>query len=106
MMNVFEPVRVNGKLMAKCIQSGEFAAEGLIRPVQLVNAEKLGQNLLVTPTGRVTRIDAPTSTRATTPGKLSFLSVIETRDPEVMFNNLERLTKMVGRGIQPSLRRH
>jgi hypothetical protein len=103
MMNVFEPVRVNGRLMAKCIQSGEFAAEGLIRPVQLVNAERLGQNLLLTPTGRVTRIDAPTSTRATTPGKLSFLSVIETRDPEVMFNNLERLTKMVGRGIQPSL---
>lgn len=102
-MNVFEPVRVNGRLMAKCIQSGEFAAEGLIRPVQLVNAERLGQNLLLTPTGRVTRIDAPTSTRATTPGKLSFLSVIETRDPEVMFNNLERLTKMVGRGIQPSL---
>jgi len=29
--------------------------------------------------------------------------VLEKRDPQVMFNNLERLTKMVGRGIQPSL---
>ncbi len=27
----------------------------------------------------------------------------ESRDPEVMFDNLTRLTKMVGRGIQPSL---
>jgi hypothetical protein len=34
---------------------------------------------------------------------MSFLSVVETRDPETMFGNLERLTKMVGRGIQPSL---
>ena len=31
------------------------------------------------------------------------MSVVEKRDPKVMFNNLERLTKMVGRGIQPSL---
>jgi hypothetical protein len=34
---------------------------------------------------------------------MSFLSVLDTRNPEVMFGNLERLTKMVGRGIQPSL---
>jgi len=34
---------------------------------------------------------------------MSFLNVLEKRDPQVMFNNLERLTKMVGRGIQPSL---
>ena len=31
------------------------------------------------------------------------MTVVEKRDPKVMFNNLERLTKMVGRGIQPSL---
>jgi hypothetical protein len=31
------------------------------------------------------------------------MSVIEKRDPKQMFNNLERLTKMVGKGIQPSL---
>ena len=34
---------------------------------------------------------------------MSFMSVVETRNPETMFGNLERLTKMVGRGIQPSL---
>jgi hypothetical protein len=37
------------------------------------------------------------------PAKLSFMTVTESRDPEVMFDNLTRLTKMVGRGIQPSL---
>ncbi len=31
------------------------------------------------------------------------MTVVEKRDPKVMFSNLERLTKMVGRGIQPSL---
>jgi Cdc6-like AAA superfamily ATPase len=31
------------------------------------------------------------------------MTVVETRNPETMFANLERLTKMVGRGIQPSL---
>ena len=31
------------------------------------------------------------------------MTVVEKRDPKVMFDNLERLTKMVGRGIQPSL---
>ena len=34
---------------------------------------------------------------------MSFRQVITKRDPKVMFDNLERLTKMVGRGIQPSL---
>jgi len=37
------------------------------------------------------------------PGKMSFMTVVETRDPADMFENLESLTKMVGRGIQPSL---
>jgi hypothetical protein len=31
------------------------------------------------------------------------MTVVESRNPEEMFGNLERLTKMVGRGIQPSL---
>jgi hypothetical protein len=31
------------------------------------------------------------------------MTVVEKRDPKKMFKNLERLTKMVGRGIQPSL---
>ena len=102
-MKVFEAVRVKGKLMAKCVTTGEFAPKDTIRHIQLLNAEKNRQQLMVTPNGRVTRIDAPTTTQASTPGKMSFLNVLEKRDPAVMFSNLERLTKMVGRGIQPSL---
>ncbi len=102
-MRVFEAVRVKGKLMAKCVATGEFAPKDSIRHIQLLNAEKNQQQLLVAPNGRVTRIDAPKSTKATAPAKMSFLNVIEKRDPAVMFSNLERLTKMVGRGIQPSL---
>lgn len=103
MVNVFEAVRVKGKLMAKNVATGEFAPKDLIRHIQLLNAEKNRQQLLVTPNGRVTRIDAPKSSKAAAPGKMSFMTVVESRDPEVMFSNLERLTKMVGRGIQPSL---
>lgn len=103
MMNVFEPVRVKGKLVAKNVKSGEYAGTDLIRHIQLLNAERNRQLLMVAPNGRVTRIDNPQTTLATAPSKLSFMSVVETRNPETMFGNLERLTKMVGRGIQPSL---
>lgn len=106
MLNVFEPVRVKGKLMAKNIKTGEFAPMDLIRQVQLVNAEKNRQVLVVTPSGRVTRVDSQHvdgAEKTTDPGKMSFLTVLDSRDPQVMFGNLERLTKMVGRGIQPSL---
>jgi Cdc6-like AAA superfamily ATPase len=104
MMNVFEAVRVKGKLVAKNVKTGEFAGKDLIRHIQLLNAEKNRQLLMVASNGRVTRVDNPTtSTAPATPMKMSFMSVVETRDPETMFGNLERLTKMVGRGIQPSL---
>lgn len=106
MMNVFEPVRVKGKLFAKNAKTGEFAPKGLIRDVQLRNAEQNREVLMVTTGGRVTRVPAAqvgVSVAAPEASKLSFMSVVETRDPEVMFGNLERLTKMVGRGIQPSL---
>jgi len=103
MVNVFEAVRVKGKLMAKNVATGEFAPKDLIRHIQLINAEKNHQVLMVAPNGRVTRIDAPKTSKPATSGKMSFMTVVESRDPEVMFNNLERLTKMVGRGIQPSL---
>lgn len=104
-MNVFEAVRVKGKLMAKNVNTGEFAPKGLIRDVQLRTAETNREVMMVSASGRVVRvagaaagvsIEAPSS-------KMSFLSVVESRDPEVMFSNLESLTKMVGRGIQPSL---
>jgi len=104
MVNVFEAVRVKGKLMAKNVKTGEFAANGVIRTIQLLNAERDRQLLMVAPNGRVTRIDSAATTEASAVStKMSFLSVVETRDPETMFGNLERLTKMVGRGIQPSL---
>ena len=104
MINVFEAVRVKGKLVAKNVKSGEIAGKDLIRHIQLLNAEKNRQLLMVAPNGRVTRVDNPTtSTTASAPSKMSFMSVVETRNPETMFGNLERLTKMVGRGIQPSL---
>ncbi len=33
----------------------------------------------------------------------AFLQAKEAQDPSEMFKNIERLTKMVGRGLQPSL---
>jgi hypothetical protein len=106
MLNVFEPVRVKGKLFAKNVKTGEFAPKDVIRVVQLRNAESNQEVLVVSGSGRVTRMsrkEAGTAPTATAPAKLSFMTVLESRDPQVMFGNLERLTKMVGRGIQPSL---
>ena len=106
MLNVFEPVRVKGKLMAKNVKTGEFAPKGLIRDVQLRNAESNREVLMVSSTGRVTRmagVEVGVSVTPAAPAKLSFMTVTESRDPEVMFGNLTKLTKMVGRGIQPSL---
>ena len=103
MMNVFHPVRVKGKLVARNEATGSFAPVGLIRDVQLRNAEANGEVLVLnSANGRVTRV-AKSNVGSAAPMKMSFLNVVEKRDPEVMFNNLERLTKMVGRGIQPSL---
>ncbi len=105
-MRVFEAVRVKGKLMAKCVSTGEFAPKGLIRDVQLRTAEANREVLMVSANGRVSRVAAATagvSVAPAAPAKMSFMTVLEGRDPQVMFSNLERLTKMVGRGIQPSL---
>jgi len=106
MMNVFEPVRIKGKLFGKNVKSGEIAAKGVIRDIQLRNAEKNREVLFVAMNGRVTRMpaaEAGVAVKAPAPIKMSFMSVREKRDPQEMFTNLERLTKMVGRGIQPSL---
>jgi hypothetical protein len=61
---------------------------------------------MVSANGRVSRVAAAMAGVAVAPAapaKMSFMTVLEGRDPQVMFSNLERLTKMVGRGIQPSL---
>lgn len=106
MKNVFEAVRVNGKLMAKNTTTGEIAPKNLIRHVQLLNAEKNREVLFVSATGRVTRLPAAEAGVALTPPpvmKMSFLQAKTKQCPDEMFKNIERLTKMVGRGLQPSL---
>ena len=106
MKNVFEAVRVKGKLMAKNTQTGEIAPKNLIRHIQLLNAEKNREVLFVSATGRVTRLPAAEAGVALTPPpvmKMSFLQAKEAQCPDEMFKNIERLTKMVGRGLQPSL---
>ena len=85
MVNVFEAVRVNGKLVARDVKSGVIAGKGLIRDVQLRSAEANGEVLVVSATGRVSRMPkAQTTSAPATPAKMSFLSVLDTRNPEVM----------------------
>jgi len=102
MNNIYKPARIDGKLVAKNVATGSIAPENLIRYIQIRNAEKNKELLVVNGNGRVSRMHN-TSPKSNEPQKLSFMSVVEKRDPKVMFNNLTRLTKMVGRGIQPSL---
>jgi len=98
---MYEAVRIKNKLVAREVNSGKIAPEGLIRQIQLRNAEKENQHIIVDPiSGRITRI-AKTGKAAA--GKSSFLEITEKRDPEVMFTNLRNLTRMVGKGLQPSL---
>ena len=106
MQKVFEPVRVKGKLVARNVATGEIAPDSLVRYIMVNKAEKANQVLMVdTDTGRVKRLARTFATRkaAEDASKMSFRNTLEKRDPKVMFDNLERLTKMVGRGIQPSL---
>jgi len=105
MRNVFEPVKLQGKLVAKCIETGSIAPADKIRDVQIRNAFKNGEVLAVDPdNGRVTRLNASIFGKSTSSGaKLNFMNVTSKRDPQIMFDNLTRLTKMVARGVQPSL---
>jgi len=103
MSNVFEPVRIKGKLFGKNVATGVIAPKDMIRHIQLLNAEKNGEVLLVSATGRVSRMPMAQAGVTPAPQKMSFMQVKQTQDPQVMFDNIERLTKMVGRGIQPSL---
>lgn len=103
MTNVFKPVRIKGKLFGKNVATGEIAGKETIRHIQLLNAEKNNEVLFVSANGRVTRLPQAQAGVAPEAQKMSFMSVKQTQDPEVMFTNIERLTKMVGRGIQPSL---
>ena len=104
--NVFKPVRVKGRILAKNVVTGEIAAKGMIRDTQLRTAEINKELCIVAATGRVTRIPAMemgiVPEKAPKP-KMSFMAVKSEIDPAIMFANIERLTKMVGKGIQPSL---
>lgn len=100
-MNIYEVLRVKKKLVARNISTGVIAADGLIRAIQLRNAEKDNQNLILDPaSGRITRI---AKTGEQLKGKASFSEITANRDPEIMFSNLRNLTKMVAKGLQPSL---
>jgi hypothetical protein len=102
MSNIFEAIQIKGKLFAKELSTGRIATKGEIRDIQIRNAFKEDQHLLVDPvSGRITRIAKAPGTKLSR--KENFASVISKRDPEVMFNNLRNLTRMVGKGIQPSL---
>ena len=101
MNNMYKPARIDGKLVAKNMATGSIAPDNLIRYIQIRNAEKNGEVLVLSANGRVSRMKNTNYKKE--PQKLSFMTVVEKRDPKVMFSNLERLTKMVGRGIQPSL---
>ena len=102
-MQIYQPVRIGKKLVARHVDTKAIAAKSLIRAVQIRNAEANNELLMVSASGRVTRIENTNPKTQPEAPKMSFMSVIEKRDPQQMFNNLERLTKMVGKGIQPSL---
>ena len=102
-MQIYQPVRVGKKLVARHVDTKAIAAKSLIRAVQIRNAEANNELLMVSASGRVTRIENTNPKLQPEAPKMSFMSVIEKRDPKQMFANLERLTKMVGKGIQPSL---
>jgi len=102
-MQIYQPVRIGKKLVACHVDTKAIAAKSLIRAVQIRNAEANNELLMVSASGRVTRIENNNPKTQPAAPKMSFMSVIEKRDPQQMFSNLERLTKMVGKGIQPSL---
>ena len=102
-MQIYQPVRVGKKLVARHVDTKAIAPKSLIRAIQIRNAEANNELLMVSASGRVTRIENNNPKLQPAAPKMSFMSVIEKRDPKQMFSNLERLTKMVGKGIQPSL---
>jgi hypothetical protein len=102
-MQIYQPVRIGKKLVARHVDTKAIAPKSLIRAIQIRNAEANNELLMVSASGRVTRIENNNPKLQPEAPKMSFMSVIEKRDPKQMFSNLERLTKMVGKGIQPSL---
>ena len=73
MSNVFEPVRIKGKLFGKNVATGVIAPKDMIRHIQLLNAEKNGEVLLVSATGRVSRMPMAQAGVTPAPQKMSFM---------------------------------
>jgi uncharacterized protein YihD (DUF1040 family) len=102
MNNIFEAVEIKGKLVARNLSNGKIAQKGEIRDIQIRNAFKENMHLIVDPnTGRISKVSK--SQKDIANSKESFANVLDKRNPEVMFTNLRNLTKMVGKGLQPSL---
>jgi hypothetical protein len=102
MNNIFEAVEIKGKLVARNLSNGKIAQKGEIRDIQIRNAFRENMHMIVDPmTGRISKVSK--SQKDIANSKESFASVLDKRNPEVMFNNLRNLTRMVGKGLQPSL---
>ena len=75
MSNIFEAIQIKGKLFAKELSTGRIASKGEIRDIQIRNAFKEDQHLLVDPvSGRITRIAKAAGTKSSR--KENFASVI------------------------------
>ena len=96
MSNIYEPKRLNGKLVAKNIDTGSIAPESLIRYIQIRNAEKNNQVLAVNPeTGSVTRLDnvvVGSKAKDSKPAKLSFMTRLASIGDLVFIKNMTFVT--------------
>jgi len=102
MNNIFEAVEIKGKLVARNLSTGKIAQKGEIRDIQIRNAFKENMHMIVDPnTGRISKVSK--SQKDIANSKESFANILDKRNPEVMFTNLRNLTRMVGKGLQPSL---
>ena len=103
MNNIFEAVEIKGKLVARNLSTGTIAPKGQIRDIQIRNAFRENMHMIVDPsTGRISKVSV-NSDKSSKVLKESFEAILNKRNPEVMFNNLKNLTRMVGKGLQPSL---
>lgn len=95
-----------GNLIAVNIVTNEPVEDGLIRDIQIQTAFRNKQLLEYDPARKkpVRRVSEELQEEfLESETKLCFFKEQKERDPEIMFNNLRRLTKMVAKGIQPSL---
>ena len=107
--NLFEVELKGSKLVAKNLATKNYAPDGTIRYQRLKEAYSQNLNIFVSPVnGRISLVskDGDPNSQAiikpTEPKKALYSEIVENRDPEVMFENLRNITRMVGKGLQPS----